>query len=511
MNILRMLLVVVAGVLSVTTSSGQTAQEKRGLDAISVGVLKAQEDFLASHWMEGRYSTEKGAMLASDYIASMLGVYGVLPAGDGGTYFQSFGLVRYSHPANEEMSISNSGKVLLPTPNVDYYIKTKRVQNSFRIDADAVFAGYGLYLPKYGIDCFGKIDVRNKVLIVKDFGSDIFKMEAFKDRKLDPKEKQAILDNAALEAKRRGAVAIVYYSNGSELTNSIPYIGKARSVAEDNLALPSDSTSTQVIAFALSSVYLRDAMKDYGVDIDRVGDKGLLGAVSTSIRFKMRGDVTGEVCKVRNVVGMIQGEDTTQTIVVGAHYDHYGLWGTTLYPGADDNASGTVGVLTMAKAFKESGIKPKVNVVFGFWTCEEKGLWGSTYYCRNPFKPMRSTKLYVNYDMIGRSSAKDTLSREATYFYYEKKPMIDSITKQTNDELGGLLSLRARPTLGGLASRSDHGPFSVRGVPFMGWMTAFHDDYHQPTDTPDKIDYKKLQKVVQLGFINILRFGVNSF
>ena len=486
----------------------QSPAEQRGLDAITVNALKAPLDFLASPLMEGRYSTEKGAVLAPDYIASMFGVYGIQPAGDAKSYFQSFNLVRYSHPQNEAMEIAFGGSTFMPTPNVDYYIKSRRVLNSFRIDGDAVYAGYGLYLPEFGLDSYGKVDVRGKVIVLFPYGEEILKTDIFKSKTLTPKQKHDILDNATSEAKRRGAAAVVYITNGSELANTVPYIGKARSVADDILALPNDSTSVAPVAFNLSSVFLRAALGSVGVNADKAPSYVSAKAAPLKVRIKVKGDVSGgELCKVRNVVGVIPGEDTTRCIVVGAHYDHYGLWGSTLFPGADDNASGTVGVLTIAKALKESGIKPKVSIVFGLWTCEEKGLWGSTYYSRNPYIAMDKTQLYINYDMIGRSYPKDTLSREAYFFYYEKQPSIKEITEKTNAEMGNILSLRSRASLGGPGSRSDHGPFSVHGVPFIGWMAAFHDDYHTPNDTPDKIDYRKLQKVAQLGFLNLVRFS----
>lgn len=486
----------------------QSPAELRGLGAITVNVLKAQEDFLASPLMEGRYSSEKGAVLASDYIASMFGVYGIQPAGDAKSYFQNFNLVRYSHPQNEAMEIAFGGNTYMPTPNVDYYIKSRRVLNSFRIDADVVYVGYGVYLPEFCLDNYGKADVKGKVVVLFPYSEEILKSDVFKSKTLTSKQKQDILDNATNEAKRRGAAAVVYVINGSELTNSVPYIGKARNVAEDILALPNDSTSVAPVAFNLSSVFLRGALASVGVSDDKLPAFTAAKAATIKMHIKVKGDVTGgELCKVRNVVGVIPGEDTTRCIVVGAHYDHYGLWGTMLFPGADDNASGTVGVLTMAKAFKESGIKPKVSIVFGLWTCEEKGLWGSTYYSRNPYIAMDKTQLYINYDMIGRSYPKDTLSREVSFFYYEKEPSIKEVTEKTNAELGSILSLRSRPSLGGPGSRSDHGPFSVHGVPFIGWMAAFHEDYHTPNDTPDKIDYKKMQKIVKLGFLNLVRFS----
>lgn len=491
-----------AGYVSV---EAQTAAEQRGLDAITIQTLKAQEEFLASPLLEGRYCIDRGAFVASDYIASMLGVLGLQPAGDKQTYFQSFNIFRYFRPSNELMEISSGGKTVMPLANADYYTQTRRVQNSFRIDADAVFAGYGLFLPAYGVDSYGKLDVKGKVVVLYPTTESMLKGAPWDSKNLTPTDKQAILSNALSEAKRRGAAAIVYIKTESEVANNIPKSGKPAGPVEDIIALPHDSTTVAPLEFAVSRAFLREPMAAAGISVDAAPSITAKPSI-TKVHFKISGDATCETYKVRNVIGVVKGEDTTRCVVVGAHYDHLGLWGSTLYPGADDNASGTVGVLTMAKALKESGIKPKVNVVFGFWTAEEKGLWGSTYYTRNPYIPMASTSMYINYDMIGRSMPKDTLSLEASFFYYQNDTTIKTKALSVNQKLGNPLSLKARPTLGGPGSRSDHGPFSMYKVPFMGWMTAFHTDYHQPTDTPVKIDYVKMQKVVKVGFLNLLSY-----
>lgn len=484
----------------------QSGDVQKGLDAITKQVLRSQVDFLASPWMEGRYSTEKGARLASDYLSSMMGVYGLLPAGDNSTYFQTFNLFRYSHPQNETMEIFDSGVTLRPTANADYYIKDRRVASSFDVSGDLLFVGYGLNLPEYGITNYGNTDVRGKVLILYPFNEKMLNAAPFSKVSLSGADKQRIMDNTAAEAKRRGAAAIIYIMSESEVANTSPHIGKPTCVAEDILALPTDSVDNKPISFVLSRTYLRKAFERSNLNIDKPTNLFSAVAVNLKVKVRLKGDVNGEACQVRNLLGLIPGKDTTQCIIIGGHYDHYGLWDGKLFPGADDNASGTVGVLTLAKAFKESGIKPKVTLIFALWTAEEKGLWGSTYYTRNPYLPMNKTCLYINYDMVGRSAATDSLSRNASVFYYEKDSTLKTVTLQSNSELGNLLSIRTRPTMGGPGGRSDHAPFSLYHVPFIGWMTAFHADYHQPTDTPDKIDYVKMQKVLKVGFVNLVKF-----
>ncbi|MBK7093526.1 MAG: M20/M25/M40 family metallo-hydrolase [Saprospiraceae bacterium] len=109
-----------------------------------------------------------------------------------------------------------------------------------------------------------------------------------------------------------------------------------------------------------------------------------------------------------NVIGILPGIDTSRSVVIGAHYDHLGIRGDSIFYGADDNASGVAGVLSLAEKWTESVIKPPVNLVFACWTAEEKGLIGSDYFAKNKLKT-DSILLYINMDMISRSAPEDTL------------------------------------------------------------------------------------------------------
>ena len=217
---------------------------------------------------------------------------------------------------------------------------------------------------------------------------------------------------------------------------------------------------------------------------------------------EVRTTVESEIIRTRNVVGIVKGVDTTRCIVIGAHYDHLAPWEGMIFNGADDNASGTVAVMTLAKAFADNGEKPAKTLVFAAWSAEEKGLIGSEYYVEHPILPMAQTDLYVNFDMISRNSPKDTLGTGYSFSYFKGSEQLKEITSKNNEDFNIGLNIRYRPGTG-KSGGSDHVPFAKKDVPYMYSMAGFHTDYHTPFDEVYKCDVKKMTKIIQLNYLNV--------
>jgi Zn-dependent M28 family amino/carboxypeptidase len=188
-------------------------------------------------------------------------------------------------------------------------------------------------------------------------------------------------------------------------------------------------------------------------------------------------------------------------IVLGAHYDHLGMHDGYIWNGADDNASGTVGVMTIAKAFMSTGIKPEKTIVFAAWTGEEMGLLGSSYFVQNPIKPLENILININFDMISRDSKSDTLKNKCSMGYLKNYTFLEELTDQNNESYGLGLDLRYWKSEGGRGG-SDHAPFSEKGIPFCFFIAGFTTDYHQPTDEVEKVNFDKMSKIIKLGFLN---------
>lgn len=222
--------------------------------------------------------------------------------------------------------------------------------------------------------------------------------------------------------------------------------------------------------------------------------------------MKKRGG--GNLPDSENILAFIEGsEKPEEIVVVSAHYDHVGTKNGVVYNGADDDGSGTVAVMEIAKAFqqaKKAGKGPKRSVLFLHVTGEEHGLFGSEFYSENPVYPLANTVVDLNIDMIGRD---DPANRGKQYVYVIGSDMLSSqlkvineaANKRTNNlELNYKYDDLNDPEQ--LYYRSDHYNFAKHNIPVAFFFDGIHEDYHKPTDDPEKIDYQLLEKRTQLIF-----------
>lgn len=211
--------------------------------------------------------------------------------------------------------------------------------------------------------------------------------------------------------------------------------------------------------------------------------------------------------RTRNVLGRLPAAAPGAPIlVVGAHYDHLGLGGTdslapganAIHHGADDNASGTALVLELARRFAPRRGTLRKELVFAFWGGEELGLLGSKHWVRNPTVPFERVVANVNFDMVGRSRGRK-LDVGGVASSAGWKELLESL----NRELPRPLELRTSARLGGIGG-SDHMSFQEEKRPALFFFTGLHDDYHKPTDVPEKIEYGTLIEIVDLAERTIL-------
>jgi len=209
-----------------------------------------------------------------------------------------------------------------------------------------------------------------------------------------------------------------------------------------------------------------------------------------------------------NIVGFITGTNPKESIIIGAHYDHLGINGDKIYYGADDNASGVAALILLAKVFGEAykdGYKPEKNIVFIAFSAEEPGLFGSSYFVEH-LEHNNEIKLMINLDMIGRSDTQHT--DNDGYFYYIGKNLADTFYTQ-NRMLCKKYNLT--PDYTSNEDASDQKSFSAIGIPTIFYFDGKNLDLHKPTDTADKIDYYRIQKMTKMIFETIwLNAGVKK-
>ncbi len=198
-----------------------------------------------------------------------------------------------------------------------------------------------------------------------------------------------------------------------------------------------------------------------------------------------------------NVIGIIRGSDpelSKQYVLVGGHFDHVGKDEETgeIYNGADDNASGTIAVVAMAEAFASMPEPPKRSLIFAGWAAEEKGLLGSNWFVHHPPVDLEQIVAGINLDMIGRND-EDKISVVGR----NETPDLVGLF----DRFAGEVELTLNDDAGAGASRSDNASLWLAGVPTAGLFSGTHDDYHQPSDTADKVVPGKVERVTRLAFL----------
>jgi hypothetical protein len=231
--------------------------------------------------------------------------------------------------------------------------------------------------------------------------------------------------------------------------------------------------------------------------------------VATELMLNFRKDT--EITQASNVLGMIEGTDKKdEWIIISAHYDHVGIINGKLHPGADDDGSGTVGVLEVAEAFakaKAAGKGPRRNILFLAVSGEEKGLWGSAYYADHPVFPLEKTSIDINIDMIGRKDDNIKSLDTNNHVYLIGDDKLSSELPRFVDSINNMYikiitdrKYNDPKDPNRLYYRSDHYNFAAKGVPIVFFFDGIHKDYHKPSDTPDKINYDLHEKRTRLVF-----------
>ncbi len=248
-----------------------------------------------------------------------------------------------------------------------------------------------------------------------------------------------------------------------------------------------------------------DFLRDYYLN------KGITSAQNSENFFqKMILNIKGENVETENVVAIIPGnEKPNEYIILSAHLDHVGKENGKIYNGADDDGSGTVAILEIAEAFQNSVINgdgPKRSIVFLHVTGEEKGLLGSKFYTENPLYPLENTVANLNIDMIGRLDPK-RVDKDPNYIYLigsdRLSQELHDISEKMNSEYTNLkidYTFNEKNDPNRFYFRSDHYNFAKKGIPIIFYFNGTHEDYHKPTDTPDKINYPLLSKRTKLIF-----------
>jgi hypothetical protein len=478
-------------------------------DTITPSLVKQHVGFLASDALLGRNTPSPGLDTAAAYIIREFRRVGLHPVN--GSYTQRVKLNVVSLGGTNVLQVSDA------SGTKDFAIKTDftpfEMTANREVSAPVVFCGYGITAPEYGYDDYAGVDVRGKIVFVlrheprEEDSSSVFEGKKATD-----------YSNVARKvkiAKAAGAVAVLVATdplNHTSLTpRGFPWPSLSRFLPKDALPItlgsdedekiPVVHVGEQVIARLFGSL---DSLRALQASID-----GSMRPHSVPLRHAtvlVRTSTEIKDVSANNVLAVLEGSDPAlkhEFVVVGAHYDHVGTLHAqgsavdSIYNGADDNASGTSAMMAVAAAFGRSGVQPARSVLFIAFAGEEKGLFGSEYYVRNPAYPLAATAAMVNLDMVGRNG------RDSLFVIGGgQAPDLMRLAWEENARVGfTLIDQRSEP--GG----SDHMSFLKKGVPAIFFFSGLHPDYHQVSDHADLINNDKVAAVAKLAFFTALRLA----
>ena len=447
--------------------------------AIALEELRAHVRWLSSDELEGRGTGTPSIDLAAEYIAREFARYGLEPGGEHGTYFQTFEVVTGVASERNALAMESAG-VRTPLDTMQFMPYSFSASGAFT--GEPVFAGHGIVAEDEGIDDYGNRDVRGKVVIVRDGIP----------ANADPHSTigmRATARSKELIARERGAAALLIIEDNETQLRGLRYDGSP--------------TRAQIPVGRIGRAAAREILSAAGmtVDADTAFGKGPAPRSEEPSALVLQGEFNVQLVsrKTRNVIGFVPGADPERredVIVIGAHYDHLG-WGEhgslyrgsvpMIHNGADDNASGTAGVLELAQHFADTPAGR--TLMFMTFSGEEMGLLGSAHWVSNPTMPIERVRAMFNLDMVGRLP---TDSRRLNVQGIGTSPLWKPMVETLNDAEAFDLAL-----IEDGHGASDHSSFYAKDIPVLFFFTGLHADYHRPSDDAHLLNYEGQTDVVR--------------
>lgn len=545
-------------------------------DAITEDELKAYLYFIASDQLEGRNLPSRGFDIGALYVASHLAEWGLKPGGstentDGPLqrYFMPMELVAKSViPEESKASVTapagrGGGRGPAGPAKLEYG-KDWTVAAAGRgatvealdVTAPMVFAGNGYVVKKNNVDPYHGLDVKGKIVVVAGVPAEIAALQASFGRGGRGAESNPLGEackdylTPAQYGAANGALAVVTVANFQQLAmmsnpnaafGPMAAMAGARGLNGPNFQPPKlqappacAAVPTVTAGVGMTNAIFQGERSSAQQVFYSAGNntKQDSFALTEAKKLSLKIAVKTETNHAENIVGILEGSDPVlknEYVVISAHLDHIGFAaplpdGHNVNNGADDDGSGTVGLMAMAHAYADGaakGIRPKRSIIFLWNAGEEKGLWGSQLFAEYP--PFDITKVVadLNMDMIGRTKGPGFTDPDKTHAIVkpgeifvvgpnissdDMEKTIESVNDAylklslnhfydttvpdaTHDNLG------PQPRGQRIFYRSDHYNFAKMGIPVAFFTTGLHPDYHRATDTPEKIDYKEMQTV----------------
>jgi len=428
-------------------------------------------NYLASDSLEGRLSGTPGNEKAAGYIAEEFKRFGLQPLGDSGAFTQKFDFVGgINLGAKNFLTFHRQSRDTTLALNADFIPAASSASDS--LSGDVIFVGYGISAEKLQYDDYANVEVNGRIALALRYSP------AVNDPHSNFGEYEPIRYKA-LQARQHGAKALLVIADADSA--ALPKLRFDRSAA--NAGLP------VVYVTAVAADWLLGAScRDLATQINKTQKPNSYAV--TGSRAAVVTDLDPERRLTANVIGKLTGSDPIlkeQAVIIGAHYDHLGRSSEgaldadkdgEIHNGADDNASGTAGVLELAQYFAAQSPRPRRSIIFMAYSGEELGLLGSAHYVQQPTFPLAQTLAMFNMDMIGRM--KDSaLVVQGLGTAPQWQPLIARLHQPPQFKLA-LKQEGPGP--------SDHSSFYQKNIPVLFFFTNQHEDYHRVTDDAEKIN-----------------------
>ena len=501
-------------------ASGLSAQSasKAGIHSIQPDALKEWLTYIASDELQGRGTYTEGLGLAAGYIADHLRTWDVKPAGDNGTYFQTVKVhgVRTTSRSSVTVQVNGQTRTFKDGQGIVF---PRNMGASQTITAEQVeFVGYGVNIPAAKHNDYASVDPKGKVVV----------WLGAQGPKTVGQESRRLLFARSRLAVEKGAVAtigpIVPQAFGRGGPGNVAEDGDFTTVQRyDQKVAPAVTAQDEFFEFFFSGSGVTYAeLKGKSANQEPLPPFTLKAVTLT---FVVDADYAITRTRLtRNVVGIVEGSDPrlkSTYVGFGAHYDHTGYRDSApvtrpgqtppadpndrINNGADDDGSGTVALMALARAFA-TGPRPKRSLFFVWHAGEESGLLGSRYNADFPVVPLDSLVALLNIDMIGRN--RDNKESESNTVYVVGSDRISTelhnLNEAANESLAKPLHMDyemndpADPE--SIYTRSDHYSYAAKGIPIIFYYTGSHPDYHRPSDSVEKILFEKLARITQLVY-----------
>jgi hypothetical protein len=476
--------------ISIFICSISWAQKKAGdpksfANTINVDDLKKHLFIVAGKEMEGRETATEGQRKAAAYIQDYFKSLGLLPGNDS-SYQMHF-------PVYQDSLIKASMEVNGKTFQIfkDFAVNLSTSNTSTIMGSEVVFVGYGI--SDSTRDDYKGINARGKIVLI---------LPGIPPSQSNQRRGggQLAVQEAAVKNGAVGILSVqINFPRSPTTLRGSQYVNAFRKTIYPNTFNISEQIAREIMGNDYDSA---KAAIEKGNPLPKIYSANVSMELNKSVN-KMSSS---------NVLAYLEGTDKkSEYVIITAHYDHLGKRNDSLiYYGADDDGSGTVSVLELAEAFtkaKLAGKGPRRSIIFMAVSGEEKGLWGSAYYGDHPVFPLEKTTVNLNIDMIGRTDPKRKMADSLNYIYIvgddklssDLRPISESMNKKYV-KLGLDYKYNRPDDPERIYYRSDHYNFARKGVPIIFYFNGTHNDYHRPTDTPDKINYDLLRKRAQLVF-----------